>query len=68
MQKFVQQVQTQVKFGHQSARKMEELKKQQQDKKETKKLEQKELNEIFRPVIVQKVEKGLTIYECAIYE
>ncbi|CAG0882019.1 unnamed protein product [Darwinula stevensoni] len=58
MQKFVQQVQTQVKYGHQSARKMEELKKLQQDKKDIKKIELKELNEIFRPVIVQKVEKG----------
>ncbi|XP_071039290.1 zinc finger CCCH domain-containing protein 15 [Parasteatoda tepidariorum] len=54
-QKFIQQVQHQVKAGNQSARKAE-LAKVGDKKKDEKKKEIDELNQIFRPV--QKVEKG----------
>lgn len=50
-QKFIQQVQHQVKFGNQPAKKVEA-----QVKNEKKKTEAEDLNQLFRPV--QKVEKG----------
>lgn len=56
-QKFIQQVQHQVKTGNQSARKAELLKAGEK-KKDEKKKEIDELNTIFRPVTIQKVEKG----------
>jgi len=59
-QKFIQQVQTQVKFGNQSAKKLEDQKKAAETKKEEKKKEQQELNTLFKPVTnVQKVDKGV---------
>ncbi|GAB6018652.1 hypothetical protein CHUAL_000330 [Chamberlinius hualienensis] len=58
-QKFIQQVQNQVKFGGtSSSRKLDELKKNESSKKDDKKKEQEELNKLFKPVTVQKVEKG----------
>lgn len=56
-QKFIQQVQHQVKTGNQSTRKAELLKGPEK-KKDEKKKELEEFNNIFRPVLVQKVEKG----------
>lgn len=57
-QKFIQQVQHQVKFGgNASTRKVEESKKTD-NKKDDKKKEQAELNQLFKPVTTQKVEKG----------
>ncbi|XP_054707793.1 zinc finger CCCH domain-containing protein 15-like [Uloborus diversus] len=56
-QKFIQQVQHQVKTGNQSARKAELLKPADK-KKDDKKKELDELNNLFKPVTVQKVEKG----------
>ncbi|CAN7991887.1 unnamed protein product [Ixodes hexagonus] len=50
-QKFIQQVQHQVKFGNQPAKKVDAL-----DKTVKKKTEAEDLNSLFRPV--QKVEKG----------
>jgi len=55
-QKFIQQVQHQVKTG--GVRKTEELKKGEPSKKDEKKKEQAELNQLFKPVTTQKVEKG----------
>ncbi|XP_071451632.1 zinc finger CCCH domain-containing protein 15 homolog [Hetaerina americana] len=58
-QRFIQQVEKQVKFGgNPSNRKMEETKKQERDKKDAKLKESKELNMLFKPVATQKVEKG----------
>jgi len=56
-QKFIQHVQHQVKNAGQSAKKVEPLQ-SSLSKKEEKKKELEELNQIFRPVAVQKVEKG----------
>ncbi|KFM62197.1 Zinc finger CCCH domain-containing protein 15-like protein, partial [Stegodyphus mimosarum] len=56
-QKFIQQVQHQVKVGNQSARKAELLKGPEK-KKDEKKKEIDELKTLFRPVTQQKVEKG----------
>ncbi|XP_067120847.1 zinc finger CCCH domain-containing protein 15 [Centruroides vittatus] len=54
-QKYIQQVQHQVKFGNQSVKKVE----QKTDKnKDEKKKEIEQLNQLFRPVTVQKIEKG----------
>ncbi|XP_076313079.1 zinc finger CCCH domain-containing protein 15-like isoform X2 [Tachypleus tridentatus] len=53
-QKFIQQVQHQVKFGNQSIKKVD----QQVGKKDEKKKEVEDLNLIFKPVTTQKVEKG----------
>jgi len=59
-QKYIQQVQTQVKYGNQSAKKLEDQKKAEVTKKEEKKKEQQELNTLFKPVTnVQKVDKGV---------
>ncbi|XP_046397553.1 zinc finger CCCH domain-containing protein 15 homolog [Ischnura elegans] len=58
-QRFIQQVEKQVKFGgNPSNRKLEETKKQERDKKDAKLKEAKELNMLFKPVATQKVEKG----------
>ncbi|XP_013782388.1 zinc finger CCCH domain-containing protein 15-like [Limulus polyphemus] len=67
-QKFIQQVQHQVKFGNQSGRKVEQLK--QVGKKDEKKKEAEELNQIFKPVTTQKVEKGIDPKSvlCAFYK
>ncbi|XP_023227502.1 zinc finger CCCH domain-containing protein 15-like [Centruroides sculpturatus] len=55
-QKYIQQVQHQVKFGNQSVKKVEQ---QKTDKnKDEKKKEIEQLNQLFRPVTVQKIEKG----------
>lgn len=56
-QKFIQQVQTQVKFGQQSARKLEEQKKLADSKKKDDKKAEQEISSLFKPVN-QKVEKG----------
>ncbi|KAF8793673.1 zinc finger CCCH domain-containing protein 15-like [Argiope bruennichi] len=56
-QKFIQQVQNQVKHGNQKASKAAELAKPGDKKKDDKKKEIDELA-LFRPVTVQKVEKG----------
>lgn len=53
-QKFIQQVQHQVKFGNQSAKKVDQQKAEKT--KDEKKRELDALNQLFRPV--QKVEKG----------
>jgi len=57
-QKFIQQVQHQVKYGQQSSRKLEGQKKAEGGKKDDKKKETEELNQIFRPITTQKVPKG----------
>lgn len=54
-QKFIQQVQHQVKNAG-TTKKSEELKKQEKEKKLK---EQKEMNLLFKPVSTQKVEKGI---------
>ncbi|XP_049777545.1 zinc finger CCCH domain-containing protein 15 homolog [Schistocerca nitens] len=54
-QKFIQQVQHQVKNAG-AAKKNDELKKQEKEKKLK---EQKEMNMLFKPVSTQKVEKGI---------
>lgn len=56
-QKYIQQVQHQVKFGNQSVKKAEVLKTTDK-KKEEKKKEIDELNNLFKPVTVQKIDKG----------
>ncbi|KAG8222445.1 hypothetical protein J437_LFUL002180 [Ladona fulva] len=59
-QRFIQQVEKQVKFGgNPSNRKLEDAKKTEKEKKEAKLKEAKELNMLFKPVPVQKVEKGI---------
>ncbi|CAH8826580.1 unnamed protein product [Trichobilharzia szidati] len=56
-QKFIQQVQKQVTQGNKSAK---ELEREKLDKKEDKKREKLELNELFKPVIeLQKCAKGV---------
>lgn len=55
-QKYIQQVQHQVKFGNQSVKKVE-LQKTEKSKDDKKK-EIEQLNQLFRPVTVQKIEKG----------
>lgn len=56
-QKFIQQVEKQVKYGNQKASRMADLQSQDKNKKkEDKKKEQEELNQLFRPV--QTVGKG----------
>ncbi|KAG1709721.1 Zinc finger CCCH domain-containing protein 15 [Nymphon striatum] len=57
-QKFIANVQNQVKFGSQSGRKLELMKLQDKAKKEEKKKDVDTLNELFKPVVVQKLEKG----------
>ncbi|XP_063244932.1 zinc finger CCCH domain-containing protein 15 homolog [Bacillus rossius redtenbacheri] len=54
-QRFIQQVQHQVKTGGPGAKKTEDVKKLEKEKKL---LEQKEMNLLFRPVATQKIEKG----------
>lgn len=56
-QKYIQQVQHQVKYGNQSARKADVLKATDK-KKDEKKKEIDELNNLFKPVTVQKIDKG----------
>lgn len=59
-QRFIQQVEKQVKFGgNPSNRKLEDAKKQEKDKKDAKLKEAKELSLLFKPVAFQKVEKGI---------
>ncbi|KAF4526178.1 hypothetical protein B566_EDAN015235 [Ephemera danica] len=56
-QKFIQQVEKQVKFGgNPSSRKLDEAKKAELEKKKGK--DDKDLNLLFKPVATQKVEKG----------
>jgi len=54
-QRFIQQVQHQVKSGGVSTKKTEDLKKLEKEKKLK---DQKEMNLLFKPVATQKVEKG----------
>lgn len=60
-QKFIAQVQQQVKHGGSAAaKKLEELKRLEKEKKEAELKKQKEMADLFKPVQpVQKVEKGV---------
>ena len=66
-QKFIQQVEKQVKSGGPpSARKLEELKKAELEKKKTK--DDKDFSLLFKPVASQKIEKGeMTKMPCNIF-
>ncbi|KAF7489453.1 Zinc finger CCCH domain-containing protein 15 [Sarcoptes scabiei] len=56
-QKYIQQIQNQVKFGNNPKKNQQEQ--THQSKKEEKKKELEELNQIFRPVATQKIDKGV---------
>ena len=58
-QKFVKQVNQQVRLGNDiSARKVEQQRQEERKKKEQDKKKQAEIDSLFRPVLVQKIEKG----------
>lgn len=61
-QRFIQQVQHQVKSGG-NVKKTEDLKKLEKEKKLK---DQKEMNLLFKPVATQKVEKGKTFIRSTI--
>lgn len=57
-QRFIQQVQHQVKSGGNAKKPTDDLKKLEKEKKLK---DQKEMNLLFRPVATQKVEKGKNV-------
>ncbi|XP_006011535.1 zinc finger CCCH domain-containing protein 15 [Latimeria chalumnae] len=58
-QKFIKAVTQQVKYGQQSARQVAQMEGEKKTKKDDKKKELQELNELFKPVVAaQKISKG----------
>ena len=56
-QKFIQQVEKQVKTGGVPPRKLQD-ENQKKVEKEKRELEKKEMSMLFKPVVTQKIEKG----------
>lgn len=57
-QRFIQQVEKQVKTGGVPPRKLQD-ENQKKLEKEKKELEKKEMSMLFKPVVTQKIEKGI---------